>query len=78
MEYPQYRKYSNNKHFFKITSASEFEELSFIGTQLVHHIFVAKILPDRNLIQDLLHDSQCAELSSSEEFERLLKQLKNK
>lgn len=73
MEFPQYRKYKNNKHFFKITSYSEFEEIHFIGTKTLvtkHH---AKILPDRNLIQDLLHDvGKTCEMSSEDEYKNHL------
>lgn len=74
MQFPQYRKYKNNKHFFKIISHAEFDEIHFIGTKVIvtkHH---AKILPDRNLIQDLLHDvGKTCELSSEEEYKQYLK-----
>lgn len=70
MTFPAYRKYRNNKHFFKITSNSEFEEISFIGNKAVVTKHVAKILPDRNLIADLLNDvGNTTELSSKEEYE---------
>ena len=70
MIFPQYRKYKNNKHFFKIINESEFDEISFIGqkTSVTKHF--AKILPDRNFISDLLHDVEnTAELSTEEEYE---------
>ncbi|MES2762481.1 MAG: hypothetical protein V4677_09745 [Bacteroidota bacterium] len=73
MEFPQYRKYKNNKHFFKIINESEFDEISFIGQKagVVKHI--AKILPDRNFISDLLNDvGNTAELSTEEEYEKYL------
>lgn len=54
--FPQYRKYSNNQNYFKIVSASEFEEISFIGKKAVITKHVASILPDRNFINDLLYD----------------------
>lgn len=77
MEFPQYRKYKNNKHFFKIISHTEFDEIHFIGTKTIitkHH---AKILPDRNLIQDLLHDvGKTCELSSQEEYHSYLIKIK--
>lgn len=54
--YPQYRKYSNNKSYFKIISSEEFEEIQLLGTKISVHLFKAKILPDRNLIYDMTFD----------------------
>ena len=68
--FPAYRKYKNNKHFFKIISNDEFEEISFIGTKPIITKHTAKILPDRNLIYDLLNDvGNTAEISTKEEYE---------
>jgi hypothetical protein len=70
MIFPAYRKYKNNKHFFKVISHTEFEEISFIGAKAMVTTHTAKILPDRNLIADLLNDvGNTAELSSKEEYE---------
>jgi hypothetical protein len=74
MDFPVYRKYKNNKHFFKIMSENEFEEISFIGTKVFVVQHVAKILPDRNFISDLLHDvGNTCEESTQEEYESYLK-----
>jgi len=54
--YPQYRKYSNNKSFFKIISPEKFEEIQVLGKKKTLHRFEAKILPDRNFIYDLTFD----------------------
>jgi hypothetical protein len=71
--FPTYRKYKNNKHFFKIYSENEFDEISFIGTKTIitkHH---AKILPDRNFIYDLLNDiGNTCEIAEKEEYEKYL------
>ncbi len=73
--FPQYRKYKNNKHFFKIYSVFEFDEISFIGLKAMvtkHH---AKILPDRNFIFDLLNDiGNTCEFCTEAEYEIHLKQ----
>ncbi len=70
MIFPVYRKYRNNKHFFKIMSHSEFEEISFIGKKAIVTKHTAKILPDRNLVADLLNDvGNTAERSTKEEYE---------
>jgi hypothetical protein len=65
--FPLYRKYKNNKNFFKITSENEFEELSIIGTKLIIKNHLVKILPDRNFIFDLIENSDSLFLNSSEE-----------
>lgn len=67
--FPVYRKYKNNKNFFKIISENEFDEISFVGTKVIVTNHLTKILPDRNLIADLLYDSNFAEPSSQKEYE---------
>jgi len=54
--YPQYRKYSHGKSFFKIISSEEFEEIQLLGKKITLHEFKAKIFPDRNYISDLTFD----------------------
>lgn len=70
--FPAYRKYKNNKNFFKIINENEFEEISFIGSKVIVTKHLAKILPDRNLIADLLYDSNFAEQSTQIEYESYL------
>ena len=73
MEFPVYRKYKNNKNFFKIINKNEFEEISFIGSKVIVTKHIAKILPDRNLIADLLYDiGNTSEISNQQEFESFL------
>lgn len=70
--YPQYRKYCNNKSFFKVTSASTFEEIQILGKKKSLHKFEAKILPDRNFIYDLTFDYQKHwVICSASEYENL-------
>ena len=56
INYPVYRKYKNNKAFFKIVAADEFEEIQLIGKVYAMHKIVAKILPERNLLHDMIFD----------------------
>lgn len=71
--FPTYRKYKNNKHFFKIINKNEFDEISFIGNKAIVVKHVAKILPDRNFISDLLNDvGNTCEVSTKEEYEKQL------
>lgn len=55
LEFPQYRKYKNGKSVFKISSPSTFTEIQVIGSNAIVHTVEAKILPDRNYINDMLY-----------------------
>lgn len=70
--FPQYRKYKNGKSYFKIISEKEFEEKTFLGGKTITHKFEVRILPDRNLVSDLLKNySEFAVKISEEEYERV-------
>lgn len=56
VHYPQYRKYLNEKSFFKITSSTEWEEIQIIGSKLVLNQFKVNIMPDRNFLHDMTFD----------------------
>lgn len=56
MDYPQYRKYKNNQSYFKIKSATEFEEIKLENKVWKIYNFKASILPDRNYILDMTTD----------------------
>ena len=72
--YPQYRKYLNGKNYFKIISPEELEEIHFNGDLCFVTKLHAKILPDRNLIYDLLFDFEKMALEIlEEEYEIMLK-----
>ena len=72
--YPQYRKYSHGKTYFKVLSATEFEELQIIGGNCTLHHIVARILPDRNYIHDLtINYQQHWEKITEKEYEEKLK-----
>lgn len=58
MDFPQYRKYKNGKSYFEILSPTEFIEYQLQFNRISKHHFEAKILPDRNYIQDMLNDYQ--------------------
>ena len=55
MSFPQYRKYANDRTYFKINSEDAFEELNIFGKYFTISAFNANILPDKNLLQDMLH-----------------------
>ncbi len=68
ISYPQFRKYPNEKAYFKIISAKEWEEVQIIGSKSILHHFTVKILPDRNFIYDMTFDYK-RNWVSIEEFE---------
>ncbi len=67
IQYPQYRKYLNEKSFFKITSSTEWEEIQIIGSKYVLNQFKVNIMPDRNFIQDMTFDYKDNWIAISEE-----------
>lgn len=73
MHFPVYRKYPNQKSFFKIVDDRHFVEVKVTGARIDVHHFEAKILPDRNFIQDMLsmHGGYWVE-SDETEFNRLI------
>lgn len=74
--YPQYRKYKNNKAYFKIISEKEWEEIQVLGTKHILHSFIVKILPDRNFIYDMTFDYENNwEKIEEDEFEEVLKKI---
>lgn len=75
--FPQYRKYSNHQKYFKIISTSELDEISFIGKRAIFNKLIATILPDRNVIDDLLNDipNSCV-IAKEEEYLMELEKVK--
>lgn len=69
--FPLYRKYPNNKSYFKVFDASSFEEIQVLGANYWIYSFVAKILPDRNFIQDMIEMERGGWVEiSAEEYDR--------
>jgi len=66
-DYPQYRKYPNEKGYFKIISDKEWEEIQIIGSKYLLHRFTVNILPDRNFIYDMTFDYENRWVKISEE-----------
>lgn len=65
--FPLYRKYSNNKSYFKVLSVDSFEEIQVMGSNYWIYSFTAKILPDRNFIHDMIEINDGGWLAISEE-----------
>ena len=67
IDFPEYRKLSNNKVFYKILNNKEFEEIQLIGSIAKLHIIKAVQYPEMLRIQDLLSMQDDWFLVSSEE-----------
>jgi len=74
--FPQFRKYINERTYFKIISKDEWEEIQMIGNKFSIHQFKAAILPDRNYIYDLTFDYKKNWIKINEaEYERVKKKI---
>ena len=70
--FPQYRRYKNNKSYFKILSMTSFEEKYFVGRKKLHRIFEVTQYPEMVLIRDLLFNYEgMAEKISSSEYDQV-------
>lgn len=54
INFPVYRKYKNNKSYFKIIQADKFEEIQLIGSKKVIKQTEAKQYPEMIFIRDLV------------------------
>lgn len=69
LSFPQYRRYLNGKSYFCFESPNAFEEIRAFGSRWLSEKFEVKILPDRNLVHDLLYQYEgIAEVVSAEDF----------
>lgn len=68
MNFPVYRKLSNNKVFYKINSMIDFEEIQLIGKKAFRSIFKANQYPEKLKIMDMIANESPYENSTSEEW----------
>ena len=72
-DFPQYRKLSNNKVFYRINSSHQFDEIQLIGNSARLYTIEAHQYPELLKIQEMLNMSLNGyETASNEEFEKLL------
>jgi hypothetical protein len=68
--FPVYRKYKNNKSYFKIISPRLFEEIQLIGSKIKVQEVKAERLPEMNFVRDLVVNySEMAEAILKEEYD---------
>ena len=69
INFPVYRKYKNNKSYFKIIQPKIFEEIQVIGSKKVIKQVEAKQFPEMLFISDLIYNySEMADEISEEEY----------
>jgi len=56
INFPVYRKYKNNKSYFKIINPRLFEEIQVIGSKKIVKQITANLFPEMNFIRDLVYD----------------------
>lgn len=66
-EFPQYRKLSNEKSYYRIDSSDSLMEIQRTGERFTIHELMAKILPERILIGDLLEAESANYVKIAEE-----------
>ncbi len=73
IHFPVYRKYKNNKSYFKIIHFKLFEEVQIIGTKKIVKQIEANQFPEIVFIRDLIFDyHQMADEITENEYNRLL------
>ena len=73
IHFPVFRKYKNNKSYFKILSFKLFEEIQIIGSKKIIKQTEAIQFPEMLFIKDLIFDyKEMAEEISEEEYNSVL------
>lgn len=71
-DFPQYRKLSNEKVFYRIRDDRNFDEIQLVGSRAMFFSMEAKQYPEILKIKDLLKLTEGFLESSQDEFEALL------
>jgi hypothetical protein len=75
--YPQFRKYLNERNFFKIISDKEWEEIQVMSSKYSIHQFKVNIFPDRNYLYDMTFDYEKNWIAIDEtEYENIKRNIK--
>lgn len=68
-DFPQFRKLSNGKTFYRILDEKTFEEIQLMGSRSLKYRIVASQYPEILKIKEMLALIEPYELSTKEEFE---------
>jgi len=71
INFPLYRKYKNNKSYFKIINPRLFEQIQVIGSKSRLLQIEAKIFPELNFVRDLIlnYEAMAKEITEQEYLE---------
>lgn len=71
INFPVYRKYKNNKSYFKIIQPDKFEEIQLIGSKKTIKLIEAKQYPEMVFIRDLVfnYSEMALEITENEYLE---------
>ena len=67
-DFPQYRKLSNGRAFYKIMNAKRFVEVQLMGKKCFTHEIIAHQYPEMLRIMDMLKAEEPFEQSNEQEF----------
>ncbi|MCR9172791.1 MAG: hypothetical protein NXI10_09880 [bacterium] len=73
-DFPQYRKLSNEKVFYRIRDDRNFDEIQLVGSRAMFFSMEAKQYPEILKIKDLLEIAEGFLSSNQHEFDTLLEQ----
>ena len=71
MNFPQYRKLSNRRSFYRIESSLQFTEVQIMGSKRFVHSVEARQYPEKLRIMDMLNCEPPFELSDRNEFDSM-------
>jgi hypothetical protein len=72
IDFPQYRRLSNDLRFYKINSSDVFEELQLVGEKVYHFTINAEQYPEKLRIMDMLNLTEGYLPSDQAEWDKLL------
>jgi hypothetical protein len=72
IKFPVYRKYKNNKSYFKIINPTQFEEVQLMGSRKIVKVTEASLFPEKMFIKDLVMDfGRMADEITEKEYEEV-------
>ncbi|MBX3163381.1 MAG: hypothetical protein KF900_02785 [Bacteroidetes bacterium] len=68
IQFPVYRKYKNNKSYFKIINPKLFEQIQIVGTKKIISQTEAKLFPEMSFVRDLVfnYEEMAVEIDEGE------------
>jgi hypothetical protein len=66
MKFPIYRKYINERHFFKVLDERHFEEIRKIGARTTLSVVAAERFPEIQFVRELIDCSNSVAITEEE------------